>query len=292
MDTRFLESLISVVEEGSIASAARSQMITPAAVSQRIQALEAEFKCKLFSRAGSTVQPTDACLALLPKVKRLLQDVRILVDSVQDSGLSGTLRVGANSTSLTAFIPGALKSIRLAAPNATFQVIPGNSIDLYRDLQEGLLDAAIMVEPPTSLPKSLRSLPLRTEPLVLIHHPKYKGSPMSILQASPYIRYDPTCWGGQIAEKYMIHNRIKKAPIFDLDSLEAIAQLVSEDVGVSFVPMWAGLEHFSNKISITQVDNDQHNTEIVLVSAFHPRQPKLLGLFYEHLLKLESVNAA
>ena len=36
MDSRFLESLVAVVEEGSIAAAARAQGITPAAISQRI----------------------------------------------------------------------------------------------------------------------------------------------------------------------------------------------------------------------------------------------------------------
>ncbi|WP_305417582.1 LysR family transcriptional regulator [Photobacterium leiognathi] len=44
MDTRFLETLITVVEQGSIAAAAREQLLTPAAVSQRIQSLEREFK--------------------------------------------------------------------------------------------------------------------------------------------------------------------------------------------------------------------------------------------------------
>jgi DNA-binding transcriptional LysR family regulator len=44
MDIRFLESLIAVVETGSIAGAARLQYLTAAAVSQRIQALEKEIQ--------------------------------------------------------------------------------------------------------------------------------------------------------------------------------------------------------------------------------------------------------
>ncbi len=143
MDTRFLETLITVVEQGSIAAAAREQLLTPAAVSQRIQSLEREFKCKLFSRAGNTVQPTNSCLMLLPKAKALVKDTRSLIETTTDSHLKGTLNVGVNSTSLTAYIPSTLQYLRTAAPDAKFSITPGNSIDLYQQVIDGDIDAAI-----------------------------------------------------------------------------------------------------------------------------------------------------
>jgi DNA-binding transcriptional LysR family regulator len=42
MDTRFLESLVTVADSGSIAEAARRLNLTPAGVTQRIRALENE----------------------------------------------------------------------------------------------------------------------------------------------------------------------------------------------------------------------------------------------------------
>ena len=42
MDTRFLDSFVTVVDGGSIAEAARRLNLTPAAVAQRIRALESE----------------------------------------------------------------------------------------------------------------------------------------------------------------------------------------------------------------------------------------------------------
>ena len=290
MDTRFIESLVAVIEEGSIAAAARRQILTPAAISQRIQALEAEFKCKLFSRAGNTVQPTEACLAILPKAQFILKEVEQLVEDIRDTSLQGTLRVGANSTSLIAFIPSTLKSIRSLAPNANFHVVPGNSIDLYRDLQNNNLDAAIMVKPPMGIPKSLRYWTLRSEPLVLIHSQAYQGDVRTILENSPYIRFDPTCWGGQIAEQYILHHKINKRAIFDLDSLEAIAQLVCEDVGVSLVPQWAGLEQFEDKLSITPIDSKEFLTHMILLTTYHPRQKRLLMLFLEQLSLIDTIH--
>ncbi|EGU45059.1 LysR family transcriptional regulator [Vibrio splendidus] len=290
MDSRFLESLVAVVEEGSIAAAARAQGITPAAISQRIQTLESEFNCKLFRRAGSTVQATYACLAVVPKAKSIIRETRDLIEVAQGSGLDGTLRVGANSTSLTAFIPSTLKSIREVAPQAKFHIIPGNSIDLNRSLINGDLDAAIIVAPPSAIPKTLRCRELRNEPLALIHSKTIQGSITSILENNAYIRYDPTCWGGQMSERFMNDTGMTKNTIFDLDSLEAIAQLVVEEVGVSIVPVWPGLELFDEHITITPITNKKYNRKMVLLSAYHPRQPKLLELFVKHLGELDSIT--
>ncbi|MEK6205629.1 MAG: LysR family transcriptional regulator, partial [Amylibacter sp.] len=47
-----MESLVAVVEGGSISAAARGQGLTATAVSQRIRALEVEFVADLLIRSG------------------------------------------------------------------------------------------------------------------------------------------------------------------------------------------------------------------------------------------------
>ncbi|MCG3883280.1 LysR family transcriptional regulator [Photobacterium leiognathi] len=283
MDTRFLETLITVVEQGSIAAAAREQLLTPAAVSQRIQSLEREFKCKLFSRAGNTVQPTNSCLMLLPKAKALVKDTRSLIETATDSHLKGTLNVGVNSTSLTAYIPSTLQYLRTAAPDAKFSITPGNSIDLYQQVIDGDIDAAIMMMPFGDIPKSLQYWILREEPLAVICHKSVHGTAKKILSQNPYIRYDPRCWGGKIAESYVQAEAITSEPIFDLDSLEIITQLVADNVGVSVIPYWFALDKFKNDINIITIPHKKYQRRIVAISAYHPQQPHLLNLFIDSL---------
>lgn len=88
MDIRFLESLIAVVETGSIAGAARKQWLTAAAVSQRIKALEQELECSLLYRSAHSAKPTEACYNLLPRARKLVQDVQGLKDDIDHTGLS------------------------------------------------------------------------------------------------------------------------------------------------------------------------------------------------------------
>ncbi|MEH6446260.1 MAG: LysR family transcriptional regulator [Oceanospirillaceae bacterium] len=283
MDIQFLKSLVAVVEEGSIAGAARIQMITPAAVSQRIQALEREFGCLLLSRAGHKVKPTDACNNMLPRTRRLIVESQALIGDVDGSGLTGTLRVGVISTALTGLIPQALQGIESMAPSAKVHVIPGTSIELYRAIQKNELDIAIMVLPPSIIPKSLRCRVLRSEPLMLIHHKSIKGSVSEILQNNRYIRYDPLCWGGHLANQFLQDQTIYTNPMFDLDSLEAITSLVSKSMGVSLVPSWAGLDLERSNLSATIIKEAKYHRKLILMSPYHPVRPKLVDIFVELL---------
>ena len=97
METRFLESYLVVVECGSLAEAARRLTITPAALSLRLKALEAELGFLLVTRAGRTVQATEegilagiSCGAAVAVAVRLAQRPenagKIIVVILPDSG--------------------------------------------------------------------------------------------------------------------------------------------------------------------------------------------------------------
>ena len=69
MDTRFLESLVTVADCGSIAEAARRLNLTPAGIAQRVRALESEIGARLLFRSGRSVQPTPAGVAILDRAR-------------------------------------------------------------------------------------------------------------------------------------------------------------------------------------------------------------------------------
>ena len=81
MDLRFVSSLIAVIDQGSLAEAARHEGITASAISQRVAALEAELRVPLLQRAGRVVQPAPQCRAVLPRLGQMvhLQD-RLRID--------------------------------------------------------------------------------------------------------------------------------------------------------------------------------------------------------------------
>jgi len=240
MDTRFLESFVTVVEEGSIAAAARRLNLTPAALSQRIHALEQDFGTKLLVRAGRSVVPAEAGLAILDRARTLLREVRDLRDSAAEGSLAGELRLGAIATALTGLLPAMLAGMAARHPQLETHVSPGISAELYRRVMLGELDAAVIVQPEFAIPKSCGWRPLREEPLVVLAPAALPAAEAhALLCAEPFIRYDRNQWGGRLADRYLRAARLRPRERFELDALDAIAVMVDRGLGVSLVPDWA-----------------------------------------------------
>lgn len=240
MDTRFLESFVTVVEHGSIAEAARRLNLTPAAVAQRIRALEHEIGAQLLSRSGRTVRPTEAGAKIIERSRRFLQEVRDLRALAIDETTAGELRLGAVATALNGLLPDILASLAEKYPLLGVYVVPGTSESLYPQVLNGELDAAIIVEPEFSIPKTCGWQVLRQEPLVVLTPASMNISdPLLALRSAPFIRYDRNAVGGRIADRYLRLVGIRPQDRFELTSLTAIALLVDRGLGVSLVPDWS-----------------------------------------------------
>lgn len=240
MDTLFLESLVTVVESGSIAEAARRLDLSPGAVAQRLRALESDLGVDLIMRCGRTVRPTEAGMKVVLRARTVLRDLRDLRFVAGDNLPSGEFRLGSISTALTGIMPKILERMVGRYEHIEFFIQPGVSNALYQKAHAGDLDAAIIVRPQFDIPKVCNWLTLRSEPLVvLIPASMDAGDPHEILSTQPFIRYDRNQWGGKLAEKYLDQAGLRPRDRFELDALDAIAVMVGQGLGVSLVPDWA-----------------------------------------------------
>ena len=252
METRLLESLLQVAQYGSIAAAARRQGLTPAAVGQRIQALETELGFKLLERVGHTSRPTEACIRLLPHAREIVTLANHLAEKVDTEGMSGFIRVGVISTLFQDLIPPVLRRINAELPALRLHLSPGTSMELYAAFLRDEIDAALIVEPNFEVPKVALVEPLLSEPMAMITRGPVARPVVTVLQENSYLRYDISSWGGMIAEKFLRDRGIKIDPMVELDSLETIAILVGEGLGVSIVPCWRGLDRFAPHVHVSQ----------------------------------------
>jgi DNA-binding transcriptional LysR family regulator len=239
MDTRFLDSFVTVVDSGSIAEAARRLKLTPAAVAQRIRALESDIGADLLVRSGRTVRPTEAGAAILARARKFLGEVRDLKSVASADRPAGELRIGAFQTALTGLVPQILKLMAKKFPQVTVYVSPGTSVDLYPKVLAGDLDAAIIARPPFGVPKVCDWRPLRRESLIVLAPASMPLRDPNILLASqPFIRLDRRSWAGQLTDGYLRHAGIRPHERFEIDSYPAIATMVDQGLGVSLVHEW------------------------------------------------------
>ena len=164
MDTRFLESFVTVVDGGSIAEAARRLNLTPAAVGKRIRALESEIGARLLLRSGRNVGPTEAGAAILARARNFLGEVRDLKSSAAYDRPSGELRLGAFHTALSGLLPDILMLMEEKFPQIEINIARGNSVELYPKVLAGDLDAAIIAQPPFAISEVCDWREMREEP--------------------------------------------------------------------------------------------------------------------------------
>lgn len=240
MDTQFLNTFVTVVDQGSMAAAARVLNITPAAVAQQIRTLEREIGATLIARVGRTVSVTEEGSRILQRSRDLLRNVADLRSVANDNTVSGELRLGACPTALAGMLPDALARMVDAFPLINVFIKPGYSADLYRAVEEGDLDAAIVLQAPYVLPKTCEWQLLREEPLVVLAPESMADrDPHELLATQPLIRYDRHQWGGRQADEYLRSAGIVPRERFELNALNAIAVMVDRGLGVSLVPDWA-----------------------------------------------------
>jgi DNA-binding transcriptional LysR family regulator len=239
MDSRFLESFVMVIDNGSIAETARRLNITAAGVAQRIHALEAEIGVRLISRSGQRVKPTEAGIAILKRARDVLADIRDLESAALYGQLSGQLRLGATGSSTSGLLPKILKLLASRYPQIEVYMVSANGGELYQRMLSGDLDAAIIPEPSFAIPKVFDWRVLREEKLIVLAPAGTRNrDPHALLATEPFIRPRRDSWLGRVVEGYLRHVRIRPNDRFELDTLEAIAVMIDQGLGVGLIPDW------------------------------------------------------
>jgi DNA-binding transcriptional LysR family regulator len=240
MDTRYLQSFVAVAELGSMAEAARRLDLTPAAIAARVKALEDDIGLPLVQRSGRSVRPTEAGLKMLDRARNVLRDVRDLRAVTSDGASLGELRLGVFVSAMTSVLPLVLKRLYARFPDLSVFVAPGSSVELCRQVTTGALDAAIVVEPQFAVGKGCTFEALFEERLVVVA-PKAlaRRKAHELLASEPFIRYDRSVLGGQLADRYLRDHGIGVRQRLEIDNLMAVAALVGQGLGVALLPDWA-----------------------------------------------------
>ena len=95
METKYLATLVTIVETGSFQKAAVHLNYAPSTVTAQIKQLEEEFGFPLFERVGRKMELTQAGRDIMPFVQSILQNAeKITSYNKSPSQLTGTLRLG------------------------------------------------------------------------------------------------------------------------------------------------------------------------------------------------------
>ncbi|HKR88287.1 MAG TPA: LysR substrate-binding domain-containing protein [Phenylobacterium sp.] len=167
-DLTDLRLFCDVVEAGSITGGAERSALALAAASTRIRGMEDQLGAPLLIRSRQGVTPTPAGRTLLKHARSILaQSARMREDlGAYAGGLSGEVRLLANTNALAEFLPEALSSFLAKHPHVSVDLEERLSDEIVGLIAEGVGDVGIVAG--TVDMGALQTFPFRSDRFVVV----------------------------------------------------------------------------------------------------------------------------
>lgn len=150
MDLKQLRYFIGICDAGSISRAAKVLCIAQPALSNHVSNMEARLGVELLHRSSSGVVPTESGEILYAAAQRIMRDVSRISKEIKNlqNNPVGKVAVGVAEAQSNFFGDVFLHRMVTELPGIELHYTSGQSIDLYRKLQSGLLDVGLFYKEP------------------------------------------------------------------------------------------------------------------------------------------------
>jgi DNA-binding transcriptional LysR family regulator len=254
---RTLKNFLAITRHKSVAAAAREIGLTAAAAGQQLQQLEKEIGLELFDRTKRSLSLNAHGRSLIEPIQEIVARYEALGSNLK-SDLSGTIVLGALVSTLMGAFGKTLNELKQNFPSLEVKLIAGLSSDFLDQVLEGSIDAAIVTESPYALPQNVQWTELYKEPMILItpaSKSKRKESTSLIGSNLPFIRFERNTWTGHLVDQTIKANKLSIQEGMELNSVEAIIELVRQGLGYSIVPKLANIAWSSDRqLSIHELE--------------------------------------
>lgn len=270
-DLTDLRLFCEVVDAGSITAGAEKSALALAAASTRIRNMEAALGAPLLSRSRQGVEPTPAGRMLLKHARTILaQQARMREDlSAYAGGLSGEVKVLANTNALTEFLPEALSSFLADHPHVSVDLEERLSDEIVGLIAEGVGDIGIVAG--TVEVGALQTYPFRSDRFVVV---TAKGHPLAARDSVTFaqvLAYDlvglerSSSLQRFLAAKAAREGRPLKLRV-QLRSFDAVCRLVECGVGIGVVPRTTAARSARTlSLAIVELNDDWAQRELKIV---------------------------
>ena len=247
-DLADLRLFIHIAESPSLTQGARKAFLSPAAASARIKALESQLGSRLLYRDSRGVELTPAGQRLLQHARLIMRQVDYLKSEFTEYGTdaAGHIRILANTTAVTEFLPEVLAGFLAERPGVTVDLQERLSRDIVRGVLDGAADLGIFAGPVQA--PGLQVLHFSTDRLVLavpLGHALAQRKSVSFADTLTYrhiglhegstllsfLREQVERLGGSLALRIQV------------SSFEAICRMVEAGVGIGIIPESSALRH-------------------------------------------------
>ena len=232
------QTLMSVVDCGSLTRAAAELGVTQSAVSHSLDSLEKELGFTVIRRSRAGVQLTNEGERLLPAVRSVLAAAEQLNQTASSiRGLeSGTVRIGAFTSVAVHWLPPVLKEFQQDYPKVDFKLLNGDYHDVEQWLADGSVDVGFVAMPAGV---DCECIPLLEDRLLAIlpRHSRFENYPKFPLvecETEPFISLLQS--SDHDARRALEAAGVKPNVRFYTKDDYAVIAMVEQGLGISIMP--------------------------------------------------------
>lgn len=146
MDIRIMEYYLAVTREGNISAAAEVLHVSQPALSRQIRDLEEELGVTLFERGSRRIKLTEEGMILRRRAEEMVRLMQMTQSEISQARrhISGEVHIGAGESLAFHHLSEIAGNIHRDYPNIRFTITSGDTADLMEQLDEGLIDIALI----------------------------------------------------------------------------------------------------------------------------------------------------
>ena len=302
MNSRQLEYVVTLAEEGSFSKAAKKLIISQPSLSQYIQKLEAELSTQLFVRS-SPLKLTYEGRIYVESARRILNEENVLKQTIFDivNDKVGEIVIGAGLFNNTHVLPHIVQKFQQKYPK--IKVIMKETVEpmLFEMLDKGDCDVIFTTMQPErdfgnyeivnlKSEKYYLAVPAQSDPLfekydiILKELPEntFPKMDIKIFRNLPFIFIG----NKKVPLHIILETLCKKEGIEPISQIECanvavVLHLVSAGAGVSIVPSTAALFNSSNNIHFYEIKQLHQSRKLDLIYARDRYLPKNVKYFMD-----------
>lgn len=146
MDIRTMQYYLAVVREGTISAAAQALHVAQPSLSRQMKELEEELGAPLFIRGNRKITLTEEGMVLRKRAEEIVRLMQMTEDEISQikNNISGEVRIGAGESLSFHYLARAAASLAKEHSDIRFHITSGDTQDLMDELNNGLIDFAVI----------------------------------------------------------------------------------------------------------------------------------------------------
>lgn len=247
-DLADLRLFINIAEAPSITQAARKSFISTAAASNRIKKLEQQLAVRLLYRDSQGVELTSAGATFVKHARIIVRQTQHLEYELSEFSdqQAGHIRIFANTTAVTDFLPETLAVLMVRHPQLSIDLQERANLEVVRGVTDGASDIGITAGPIKA--PGLEVIHFSTDRLVLATQQSHPLARLTAIDLAATLDYPHVCLqeGSSLLRflKNQVDNLQRDLNVrIQVFGFESMCRMIEAGVGIGIMPESSALRH-------------------------------------------------